>query len=139
MFGKILKEIRNNHNDTVRSLEEKTGVLFSYISKVENGTKNPNKIFVSKMMKAYPLEKKKLLRAYLSDLVPDDHDIQIFKDEENSIKDIHDILFSKVSDEYKKLILNMLVQRIEFESYKKGKLKDDEEEIKKIKEMIEKL
>jgi len=139
MFGEILKEIRNNHNDSLRKLGEKTGILFTYISKIENGTRSPSKDFVSKIVKIYPLDKRKLLQAYLTDLLPNDETMKLFKDDENSVKDIHDILFAKVSAEYKKLFLNMLIQRIEVESYEKGKLQEDKKEIEEIKKLIKEL
>lgn len=139
MFGEILKEVRNSHKHSLRELGEKTGILFTYISKVENNLKSPPKDFVSKIIKVYPLEKNKLLKAYLTDLLPDNETIEIFKNEKNSLTDIHSFLFSKLTTKEKKEYLNNLVEKIEYMAYKQGKIEEDKKEIDMIRKYIEKL
>jgi transcriptional regulator with XRE-family HTH domain len=41
LFGEALRELRRKHGVTQRELADKTGLDFSYISKVENGRNPP--------------------------------------------------------------------------------------------------
>lgn len=139
MFGEILRNIRKKHNDSLRGLGEKSGIVFTYIAKVEKGENPPSKNFVEKMIKAYPMSKKKLLEAYVKEILPSDETIKIFKDEENTIEDIQNILISRLPKEERKIFLQNLIDKIELESLRQGKKLEDQEEIKKIREYIENL
>lgn len=139
MFGEILKSIRKKHNDSLRRLAEKSGIVFTYIAKVENGENPPSKNFIEKIVKVYPTSKKILLEAYVKEMLPSSETINIFKSTDNTIEDIQNILISKLSTEERKIFLNNLVDKIELESLRQGKKLEDQEEINLIREHIKKL
>lgn len=70
-FGEILKEIRLENGDSLQKLSEKTGIVFTYIDKIEKKLRPINKDNLEKFIKAYPLYKKKLERAYLDEMLPE--------------------------------------------------------------------
>lgn len=70
-FGKILKEIRLENGDSLQRLSEKTGIVFTYIDKIEKALRPINKDNLEKFIKAYPLYKKKLEKAYLDEMLPE--------------------------------------------------------------------
>lgn len=70
-FGEILKEIRLANGDTLQSLAEKSSIVFTYIDKMEKGLRPINKNNLEKLIKVYPLYKKKLEKAYLNEVLPD--------------------------------------------------------------------
>lgn len=70
-FGEILKEIRLENGDSLQKLSEKTGIVFTYIDKIEKKLRPINKDNLEKFIKAYPLYKKKLEKAYLDEILPE--------------------------------------------------------------------
>ena len=69
-FGEILKEVRIKNGDSFRSLADKIDIIFSYIDKVEKGVRPINKEMFSRLLKVYPLDKKKLMVAYTFGVFP---------------------------------------------------------------------
>lgn len=70
-FGEILKKVRLENGDSLRKLEEKIKVSFSYIDQVEKGIKPISKNAFDEIIKAYPLYKKQLEKAYLDEMLPE--------------------------------------------------------------------
>ncbi len=58
-FGKVLKKVRNEHKHSLRTLAEKTGIYFTYIDKIEKSEKPINNEILEKLVKEYPLDKKR--------------------------------------------------------------------------------
>jgi transcriptional regulator with XRE-family HTH domain len=57
-FGKILRIIRVNSEDSMRNMAEKIGISAAYLSAIENGKRQiPDSIYDS-ICKAYPLSEK---------------------------------------------------------------------------------
>ena len=70
-FGEILKEIRLKNGDSLQRLAEKTEIVFTYIDKIEKGTRPINKDNLEKFIKTYPLYKKQFEKAYLDEIMPE--------------------------------------------------------------------
>nr|DAE81027.1 MAG TPA: hypothetical protein [Caudoviricetes sp.] len=150
IFGKVLKEIRTKKGDSLRKLGEKTGVVFTYIDKIEKGEKPINSEILSKLIKEYPLNKKELVEAYTKEMVPDFVVEEIKKDEKaddfislvkvsDNLEELYNMLFKGLELTEQKEILNTIVERLEVLSYKKGKLEENKDKIEKIKETLKKL
>lgn len=76
-FGKLLKEIRLANGDSLRSLANKMDLHFTFIDKIEKETSPISKTFIEKIVLVYPEEKKRLMKAYLKEILP-----QAFQNEE---------------------------------------------------------
>ena len=150
IFGKVLKEIRTKKGDSLRKLGEKTGVVFTYIDKIEKGEKPINSEILSKLIKEYPLNKKELVEAYTKEMVPDFVVEEIKKDEKaddfislvkvsDNLEELYNMLFKGLELTEQKEILNTIVERLEVLSYKKGKLEENKDKMEKIKETLKKL
>lgn len=150
IFGKVLKEIRTKKGDSLRKLGEKTGVVFTYIDKIEKGEKPINSEILSKIIKEYPLNKKELVEAYTKEMVPDFVVEEIKKDEKaddfislvkvsDDLEELYNMLFKGLELTEQKEILNTIVERLEVLSYKKGQLEENKDKIEKIKETLKKL
>ncbi len=150
IFGKVLKEIRTKKGDSLRKLGEKTGVVFTYIDKIEKGEKPINSEILSKLIKEYPLNKKELVEAYTKEMVPDFVVEEIKKDEKaddfislvkvsDDLEELYNMLFKGLELTEQKEILNTIVERLEVLSYKKGQLEENKDKIEKIKETLKKL
>ncbi|MEE0140011.1 helix-turn-helix domain-containing protein [Fusobacterium ulcerans] len=150
IFGKVLKEIRTKKGDSLRKLGEKTGVVFTYIDKIEKGEKPINSEILSKLIKEYPLNKKELVEAYTKEMVPDFVVEEIKKDEKaddfislvkvsDNLEELYNMLFKGLELTEQKEILNTIVERLEVLSYKKGQLEENKDKIEKIKETLKKL
>jgi transcriptional regulator with XRE-family HTH domain len=150
IFGKVLKEIRTKKGDSLRKLGEKTGVVFTYIDKIEKGEKPINSEILSKIIKEYPLNKKELVEAYTKEMVPDFVVEEIKKDKKaddfislvkisDDLEELYNMLFKGLELTEQKEILNTIVERLELLSYKKGQLEENKDKIEKIKETLKKL
>lgn len=69
-FGKVLKEIRLENKDSLRSLAEKMELHFTFIDKIEKETAPVSKTFIDKILYVYPKYKEKLSKAYLKEILP---------------------------------------------------------------------
>lgn len=69
-FGKLLKEIRLENKDSLRSLAEKMEIHFTFIDKIEKETAPVSKSFIEKIISVYPNYKTKLTKEYLKEILP---------------------------------------------------------------------
>ena len=139
-FGEILKEIRIKNGDSFRSLADKIDIIFSYIDKVEKGVRPINKEMFSRLLKVYPLDKKKLMVAYTLEVFPENaiKDLDLLKDT-NDYEFIYKFLFENLTDEEKKSLLKNMFDRLEVDCYKKGTYEKNKEKLELIKSKIDKL
>lgn len=139
-FGEILKEIRIKNGDSFRSLADKIDIIFSYIDKVEKGVRPINKEMFSRLLKVYPLDKKKLMVAYTFEVFPENaiKDLDLLKDT-NDYEFIYKFLFENLTDEEKKSLLKNMFDRLEVDCYKKGTYEKNKEKLELIKSKIDKL
>lgn len=96
-FGKILKEIRLENGDSLQRLAEKTNIVFTYIDKIEKGTRPINKENLEKFIKVYPLYKKKFEKAYLDEIMPESLKDSIFNIDEQKVDTIILPVYGKAS------------------------------------------
>ena len=139
-FGEILKEVRIKNGDSFRSLADKIDIIFSYIDKVEKGVRPINKEMFSRLLKVYPLDKKKLMVAYTVEVFPENaiKDLDLLKDT-NDYEFIYKFLFENLTDEEKKSLLKNMFDRLEVDCYKKGTYEKNKEKLELIKSKIDKL
>ena len=139
-FGEILKEVRIKNGDSFRSLADKIDIIFSYIDKVEKGVRPINKEMFSRLLKVYPLDKKKLMVAYTFEVFPENaiNDLYLLNDT-NDYEFIYKFLFENLTDEEKKSLLKNMFDRLEVDCYKKGTYEKNKEKLELIKSKIDKL
>lgn len=139
-FGEILKEVRIKNGDSFRSLADKIDIIFSYIDKVEKGVRPINKEMFSRLLKVYPLDKKKLMVAYTFEVFPENaiKDLDLLKDT-NDYEFIYKFLFENLTDEEKKSLLKNMFDRLEVDCYKKGTYEKNKEKLELIKSKIDRL
>ncbi|WP_338948086.1 helix-turn-helix transcriptional regulator [Fusobacterium varium] len=140
-FGEVLKKIRKENGDSLRTLGEKLDIVFTYVDKIEKGISPINKNILEKLIKTYPLRKSELMKAYLKEVVPQDDTTyirEIFEKKEK-VDEIYEILLSRLSKEEKKDFLNNLVEKIELKSLKNGNYDTDKGQIELVKRLIENL
>ena len=139
-FGEILKEVRIKNGDSFRSLADKIDIIFSYIDKVEKGVRPINKEMFSRLLKVYPLDKKKLMVAYTFEVFPENaiKDLDLLKDT-NDYEFIYKFLFENLTDEEKKSLLKNMFDSLEVDFYKKGTYEKKKEKLELIKSKIDKL
>ena len=139
-FGEILKEVRIKNGDSFRSLADKIDIIFSYIDKVEKGVRPINKEMFSRLLKVYPLDKKKLMVAYTFEVFPENaiKDLDLLKDT-NDYEFIYKFLFENLTDEEKKSLLKNMFDRLEVDCYNKGTYEKNKEKLELIKSKIDKL
>lgn len=96
-FGKILKEIRLKNGDSLQRLAEKTEIVFTYIDKIEKGTRPINKDNLEKFIKAYPLYKKQFEKAYLDEIMPESLKGSTFNMEKQKVNTVILPVYGKAS------------------------------------------
>lgn len=96
-FGQTLKEIRIKNGDSLRKLSEKTDIVFTYIDRLEKGTVPINKNLLEKIIKAYPLYKKQLEKAYLDEIMPESLKGSTFNMEEQKVNTVILPVYGKAS------------------------------------------
>ena len=146
-FNEIMKKIRLEAGDSLRSLGEKTGINFSYIDKIERGTRPANIEILEKLIDTYPTQKKLLLREYIKEYIPN-FLLEELKNNEDLIttsikkldaQSVFEIFFQRLNIEDRKELLKNIVDKLEFQSYKKGTIEEDKLELEIIRKEIEKL
>ena len=139
-FGEILKEVRIKNGDSFRSLADKIDIIYSYIDKVEKGVRPINKEMFSRLLKVYPLDKKKWMVAYTFEFLPENEikDLYLLK-YTNDYEFIYKFLFENLTDEEKKSLLKNMFDRLEVDCYKKGTYEKNKEKLELIKSKIDKL
>ena len=96
-FGEILKEIRLKNGDSLQRLAEKTEIVFTYIDKIEKGTRPINKDNLEKFIKTYPLYKKQFEKAYLDEIMPESLKGSTFNMEEQKVNTVILPVYGKAS------------------------------------------
>ena len=96
-FGEILKEIRLKNGDSLQRLAEKTEIVFTYIDKIEKGTRPINKDNLEKFIKVYPLYKKQFEKAYLDEIMPESLKGSAFNMEEQKVNTVILPVYGKAS------------------------------------------
>lgn len=139
-FGEVLKEIRVKHGDSLRGLGEKIDNNFSYIDKVEKGISPISRNLFEKLIKVYPLDKKRLMKAYCDELLPEEvKDYIIPKEQkENFLGDLFELV-KMMDKEQQKIIIFNIIERLEYLSLKDGKFELIKDVLEQAKEKTEKL
>ena len=137
-FGECVRKIRNEKDESLRKLSEKTGIHFSYIDKIEKGDRPVNKEVLAQILKVYPDKEKELLESYLSEVLPINVQEGI-KIPLNKNDKIISYLMSDISEETRKEILKLMLIQRENESHRKGTYEKDKQELEIIRKEIEKL
>lgn len=130
-FGVVLKNVRKQNGDSLRGLADKIDLAFTFIDKVEKGLNPPSENMIIRLLKVYPLQKKVLSKAYAEDELPEDVLKELnFGDITEDFLDSILGLVKTLDTEEQKNILNIILERIEYMSFKSG-------HYDKVKEMID--
>ena len=130
-FGVVLKNVRKQNGDSLRGLADKIDLAFTFIDKVEKGLNPPSENMIIRLLKVYPLQKKVLSKAYAEDELPEDVLKELnFGDITEDFLDSILGLVKTLDAEEQKNILNIILERIEYMSFKSG-------HYDKVKEMID--
>jgi len=136
-FGIVLKNVRKQNGDSLRGLADKINLAFTFIDKVEKGLNPPSENMITRLLKVYPLQKKILSKAYAENELPED----VLKELNfgNITEDFLDSILGLVKTldtEEQKNILNTILERIEYMSFKSGNYDKLKEMINEAKEKI---
>ena len=139
-FGSTLKEIRLRRGDSLRKLADNIDLPFTFINRVEKGINPPSETMIEGLLKVYPLEKKILSKAYSEEKLPD----KVLKelDFDNITEDFLDSILGLVKTldtSEQKNILNLIIEKIEYMSFKSGHYDEVKEMIDEAKEKINEL
>ena len=99
------------------------------------------------MIKTYPNKKDILLREYINEYIPnflleelkENSDIVTSAIKNLDTQSVFEMFFQRLSVEDRKELLKNIVDKLEFQSYKKGTIEEDREELEVIRKEIEKL
>ena len=146
-FNEMMKKVRLEAGDSLRGLADKTGINFSYIDKIERGTRPANFDVLEKLIETYPNKKDILLREYINEYIPnflleelkENSDIVTSAIKNLDTQSVFEMFFQRLSVEDRKELLKNIVDKLEFQSYKKGTIEEDREELEVIRKEIEKL
>lgn len=146
-FNEMMKKVRLEAEDSLRGLSDKTGINFSYIDKIERGTRPANFDVLEKLIETYPNKKDILLREYINEYIPnflleelkENSDIVTSAIKNLDTQSVFEMFFQRLSVEDRKELLKNIVDKLEFQSYKKGTIEEDREELEVIRKEIEKL
>ena len=139
-FGIVLKNVRKQNGDSLRGLADKINLAFTFIDKVEKGLNPPSENMITRLLKVYPVQKKILSKAYAENELPED----VLKELNfgNITEDFLDSILGLVKTldtEEQKNILNTILERIEYMSFKSGNYDKVKEMINEAKEKINEL
>lgn len=137
-FGRVLREIRTENEDSLRKLAEKTGINFTKINKIELGDIAIAEDTLNKFIEVYPLYKNKLVEAYIKDKLPKKV-YNMLINGENKTKIIYDAIFKGLEVSEQKEILNNIYEKLVYFSVKKNNYEKRKEQLDKIKKAIEEL
>lgn len=137
-FGRVLREIRTQNEDSLRKLAEKTGLNFTKINKIELGDIAIAEDTLNKFIEVYPLYKNKLVEAYIKEKLPKNI-YNMLINEENKSKIIYDVVFKGLEADEQKEILNNIYEKLVYFSVKKNNYEERKEQLAKIKKAIEEL
>lgn len=136
-FGELLNKLRVEKGMSLRELAEKTDISFSFISKVETGLVPASENFLEKIIEYFPQHKNELVDAYIQTYVSDIVIENLQKKVEKNL--VFEMFFKKLSVEDRKELLKNIVDKLEYQSYKRGTIEEDKEELEIIRKEIEKL
>ena len=99
------------------------------------------------MIETYPNKKDILLREYINEYIPnflleelkENSDIVTSAIKNLDTQSVFEMFFQRLSVEDRKELLKNIVDKLEFQSYKKGTIEEDREELEVIRKEIEKL
>lgn len=143
-FAEVLKNTRLNNGDSLRSAGEKTGLVFTYIDKIEKNERPINKDIFEKILRAYPENEKELMQAYIEEVMPESIITKILKNndlliEEGTDRELIEYLLNVSSLENKKSALELILLQMEVEARKNGTYKENKEEFENLRKRIEKM
>lgn len=143
-FGEVLKKIRKEKKDTVRSLAGKAGISYSFIGRVEKNSAPVSSNFVEKIAAVYKDREDELLNAYMLTKLPNTMTDKLNKNSKFLLENGNDeilanILYSESSPQFRKYILQLLVAQRELEAKNNGTYEERKQELEVIKKEIEKL
>lgn len=143
-FSEVLKNIRLKNGDSLRKLAEKTGVVFTYIDKIEKNERPVNKDILEKLLLVYPEHEKEFIQAYLRETLPESIVTKILKNnsllmEDGTDREFIEYLINNSTLENRKSALELMVLQMEVDARKNGTYKDNKEEFEVLKKKIEKL
>ena len=139
-FGQTLKEIRTANGDSLRGLAEKSGIFFTFIDKVEKGKSVPCETMIEGLFKVYPLYKKRLSIEYCKAKLPNSILRELNFDDitEDFLDSILGLVKTLDTNEQKN-ILNLIIEKIEYMSFKNGHYDEVKEMISEAKDKIKEL
>ena len=139
-FGIVLKNVRKQNGDSLRGLADKINLAFTFIDKVEKGLNPPSENMITRLLKVYPLQKKILSKAYAENELPEDvlKELNFGNIPEDFLDSILGLVKTLDTEEQKN-ILNTILERIEYMSFKSGNYDKVKEMINEAKEKINEL
>lgn len=137
-FGRVLREIRTENEDSLRKLAEKTGLNFTKINKIELGDIAIAEDTLNKFIEVYPLYKNKLVEAYIKDKLPKNV-YNMLINGENKTKIIYDAIFKGLEVSEQKEILNSIYEKLVYLSVKRNKYEERRRKLREIKKAIDEL
>lgn len=137
-FGRVLRDIRTENEDSLRKLAEKTDINFTKINKIELGDIAIAEDTLNKFIEVYPLYKNKLVEAYIKDKLPKKV-YNMFINGENKTKIIYDTIFKDLEISEQKEILNSIYEKLVYLSVKRNKLEERRRKLMEIKRAIDEL
>ena len=139
-FGQTLKEIRTANGDSLRGLAEKSGIFFTFIDKVEKGKSVPSETMIEGLFIGYPLYKKRLSIEYCKAKLPNSILRELNFDDitEDFLDSILGLVKTLDTNEQKN-ILNLIIEKIEYMSFKNGHYDEVKEMISEAKDKIKEL
>lgn len=137
-FGRVLREIRTENEDSLRKLAEKTGLNFTKINKIELGDIAIAEDTLNKFIEVYPLYKNKLVEAYIKDKLPKNV-YNMLINGENKTKIIYDAIFKGLEFSEQKEILNSIYEKLVYLSVKRNKYEERRRKLREIKKAIDEL
>ena len=143
-FGEALKKARNDNKDSLRDLGKKAGFSHVYMAQIEKSERPVSKNAFAKLLEIYPEHEKELMNAYLEEIIPDGIIHKVLKNtdfilEKGSDKALVNYLYSVITPENRKAVLELMVLQMEVEARERGCYEADKEELEEIKKEIEKL
>lgn len=139
-FGQTLKEIRIANGDSLRGLAEKSGIFFTFIDKVEKGKSVPSETMIEGLFKVYPLYRRRLSIEYCKAKLPNSILKELNFDDiaEDFLDNILGLVKTLDTSEQKN-ILNLIIEKIEYMSFKNGHYDEVKEMINEAKDKINEL
>ena len=139
-FGQTLKEIRSANGDSLRGLAEKSGIFFTFIDKVEKGKSVPSETMIEALFKVYPWYKRRLSIEYCKAKLPNSILKELNFDDitEDFLDNILGLVKTLDTSEQKN-ILNLIIEKIEYMSFKNGHYDEVKEMINEAKDKINEL